>query len=130
MTYFTAHTQLDELKQALENEPEAHLIICFCAQWCRTCQQYQKDFKALAKQWPDHFFIWIDVEELPELLGDEDVEDFPTLQIQTSKGTVFFGAMLPHSEHLDRLLRDFQHQDLPPVSTGPGDLRQLITTAT
>lgn len=130
MTYFNAHIQLAELKLALQNAPDAHIVICFCAEWCRTCQKYQDDFKALAEQWPEHYFVWVDVEELPELLGDEDVEDFPTLQIQTPEGVVFYGPMLPHSEHLDRLLRDFQHQDLNVINTGPGDLRQLITTTT
>src|SRR5690606_41819299 len=72
--------------------------------WCKTCQQYQPAFEALATQFPQACLIWIDIEEQPELLGDEDIEDFPTLLIQNENGTVFYGPMLPHIEHLERLV--------------------------
>ncbi len=129
MTYFNAHTQLGELKNALHNAPDKALVICYCAQWCRTCQQYQDSFIELAAQWPDYDFIWIDIEELPELLGDEDIEDFPSIQVQYGQKVVFFGTMLPHSEHLDRLLRDFHHQaEHASAKPSPGDLRALVAT--
>lgn len=49
-------------------------------------------------------FAWIDIEDQPEFLGDVDVESFPTLLVQDGERTVFFGTMLPHIGHLDRLL--------------------------
>lgn len=128
MTYFNARTELALLQKTLAAKPDATLVACFCAQWCKTCQQYQTDFQALAQQWPEHLFIWIDIEELPELLGETDIDDFPTLQIVGHEATLFYGPTLPHSEHLDRLLRH-----LPTTTSeahdGPADLRQLIAAA-
>lgn len=128
MALFTAHLDLPALAEHLNDHPDALLVACFCADWCKTCKQYQPAFEALAAQWPQACLIWIDIEEQPELLGDEDIEDFPTLQIQNENGTVFYGPMLPHIEHLERLLRSVSAQSAT-VQGGPGDLRALVAAA-
>ena len=51
------------------------LVACYCAAWCDTCTQYRGKFEALALARPDVAFAWIDIEEHPEYLGDEDDED-------------------------------------------------------
>jgi len=53
----------------------------------------------------DRVFVCVDIEDEPEWLGDEDVENFPTLGIQYQGRTLFFGTMLPHIGHLERLLQ-------------------------
>lgn len=128
MALFTAHLDLPALAGHLNSHPDALLVACFCADWCKTCKQYQPAFEALAARWPQACLIWIDIEEQPELLGDEDIEDFPTLQIQNENGTVFYGPMLPHIEHLERLLRSVSAQSAT-VQGGPGDLRALVAAA-
>jgi thiol-disulfide isomerase/thioredoxin len=125
---FNAQHDLPALAAHLQAEPDAMLIACFCAEWCKTCQQYQPAFEALATQFPQACLIWIDIEEQPELLGDEDIEDFPTLLIQNENGTVFYGPMLPHIEHLERLVHSISERS-PVLDTGPGDLRALVAAA-
>src|SRR3546814_6083877 len=63
-------------KPALLNrlqQDDGLIIACYCAAWCDTCTEYRPQFDALADKWPDHAFVWIDIEESPELLDDEDV---------------------------------------------------------
>ena len=49
--------------------------------------------------------MWADIEDYPELLGEEDVENFPTIAIVQGKNVRFLGTLLPHIEHLNRLIQ-------------------------
>jgi len=103
MTIFNPLLDLSALARRLNREPGL-VIACYCAQWCDTCRQYLADFQALAEKWPQHTFVWIDIEDSPELLGEEDIENFPTLAIQGPERTLFFGTLLPFISHLDKLI--------------------------
>ena len=70
-------------------------VICLCAQWCGTCRDYRAGFDALAAQFPQVGFDWLDIEERADELGDIDVENFPTLAVFRGEMPVFFGASLP-----------------------------------
>ena len=76
------------------------LVACLCAAWCDTCVAYRPGFEALASRFPRAEFRWVDIEEQEDL----DVENFPTIVVQKGKETLFDGVMLPHHEHLQRLL--------------------------
>ena len=95
------------LANALE-QPELTVVLCFCAAWCDACKAYQPKFEALGQQHPDSCFIWADIEDYPELLGDEDVENFPTIAIMQGEHARFLGTLLPHIEHLNRLIQAMQ----------------------
>ena len=69
----------------------------------------------------------IDIEDEPEFLGDEDVENFPTLLVRAGGRTLFYGAMLPHIEHLDRLLRKLRSDD-PEIATRLPDMAQVLAS--
>jgi thiol-disulfide isomerase/thioredoxin len=101
------------------------LVACFCAAWCDTCEVYRPKFQELSQALPQHVFAWIDIEDHPELLGNEDVENFPTLLVQIGSKTVFYGPMLPHITHLERLLGHLQ-QDSVAVYTALPDVRALL----
>lgn len=105
---------------------EKWLVACFCAAWCDTCAQYRPKLAALAEQYPDRVFAWIDIEDHPELLGDEDVENFPTLLVQSGSRVLFYGTMLPHIGHLERLLESLS-SDSPAVVTQLPDLPAMLT---
>jgi thioredoxin 1 len=110
---------------------EALLVACLCAEWCGTCREYLPRFTELAAAWPQHVFVWVDVETHPELLDDDDIEDFPTLLIQSASATRFYGPMLPHIGHLDRLLQaiaaDPNGADVAPAAPG---MRRSLASAT
>ena len=92
-----------EIRERLSG-PADLLVACYCAAWCDTCTLYRDRFDSLATQHPEHAFVWIDIEDHPELLGEEDVENFPTLAIERQGTVLFFGTMLPHIQQLERLL--------------------------
>jgi len=119
---------LATLHQRLQATPPELVVVCYCAAWCKTCTAYQPLFTALSQDYPHYAFVWVDVEENEELLGDADVEDFPTLLLQSSRGTLFFGSVLPHIEHLQRLV---DHAAEMPVlnNTGPGIFSDLVAAA-
>ena len=109
------------------DDPKTVLVACLCAEWCGTCREYQPKFEELSEQMPDHVFLWVDVEEHPELLDDEDIEDFPTLLVQDGERTLFYGTMLPHIGHLERLLQSLQTDAPPPHLPGAPELRRSLT---
>lgn len=80
------------------------VIACLCAAWCGTCTQFRAGFDALAERHPDKRFVWIDIEDRADLVGDIDVENFPTLLIQQGDAVAFFGTVLPDAKLADRLL--------------------------
>ncbi len=98
-------------------------VACYCAAWCRTCDAYRPALQALAAEMPQWTFIWVDVEDSPEWLGDEDITDFPTLLVQDAQGTRFWGTQLPYAEHLRRLLQGAAQ--LPASQDGPGRIEAL-----
>ena len=49
------------------------VVACLCAGWCDVCKQYRAGFDALAEQYPDQQFVWIDIEDQSDLIGDLDV---------------------------------------------------------
>ena len=89
---------------------DAFLVICLCAEWCGTCRDYRPGFMALAESFPETRFQWLDIEEHAEAIGDLDVENFPTLFIQRGDSILFYGTMLPHLNHLRRLIETYQEQ--------------------
>lgn len=103
---------LPQLAARLQHATQANswLVACLCAAWCGTCREYRQPFAALSQRYPDACFVWIDIEEHPDALGDLDVENFPTLLIQPAgldgqaKPAGFFGTVLPHADLLARLL--------------------------
>lgn len=81
------------------------IVACLCAQWCGTCGAYRAAFESLAVRHPGVHFVWIDIEDQADVVGDLDVDNFPTLLIQRDDIVAFFGTMLPDPALADRLLQ-------------------------
>ena len=81
------------------------VVACLCAAWCSTCSSYRASFERLAARHPDKTFVWIDVEDQADVVGDLDVENFPTLLLQRRDKVAFFGTMLPDPMLADRLVQ-------------------------
>jgi len=84
---------------------DAWIVACLCAAWCGTCGTYRSAFDTLAARHPDKTFIWIDIEDQADVVGDLDVDNFPTLLIQRHDTVAFFGTMLPDPALADRLVK-------------------------
>ena len=111
--------------------PVPLLVACLCAQWCRTCEAYRDTFAAthagLERGHPGATrFAWVDVEDESELVGELDIEDFPTVLIARGDEVLFFGTVMPHAQTLDRLVRSAL-EDAPAVTADalPADVRAL-----
>ena len=79
-------------------------VFGLCAQWCGVCRDWRSAFEAAAMRHPQHRFVWIDIEDQADLVGDLDIETFPTLLVGTSTRVLFFGTIEPTPVLIDRLL--------------------------
>lgn len=79
-------------------------VVCLCAAWCGVCRQYEPEFSALQSKFPRVRFVWMDVEDEEDLMGDVDVETFPTLLIGKAEQALFLGPLLPQIKVLERLI--------------------------
>jgi protein-disulfide isomerase-like protein with CxxC motif len=82
-------------------------VACLCAAWCRTCENYRQVFEAACAELPQDGLHarWIDIEDEADLVGDLDIETFPTLLIADEKQVRFIGPLTPQPETLRRVLR-------------------------
>jgi thioredoxin 1 len=84
-------------------------IACLCAAWCRLCEAYEVVLeKVLSELMTDGVRLrrhWIDIEDDAEVVGDFDVETFPTLVVIDAHDVRFAGPLTPHPDTLRRLLR-------------------------
>ena len=108
------------------------LVACLCAAWCRTCDAYRDTLAAtrdaLARAHPEAAlrFVWVDIEDEAALIGDLDVEDFPTLLVARGAAVLFFGPVLPHAQTVDRLVRGLlEHPAALPLVGLPADVVAL-----
>jgi hypothetical protein len=112
---------------------EPLLVACLCAQWCRTCDAYRdtlaatRDAMRLRHPGAAARFVWVDIEDESDLVGDLDIEDFPTILLARGDQVLFFGPVLPHAQTLDRLVRNALDTELPPLpaATLAPDVRAL-----
>lgn len=99
-THGTVRNQLDD---------GAWCVACMCAAWCDVCVAFRGSFEALAALHPDLLFVWIDIEDEADLVGDIDVENFPTLLIQRADQVCFFGPVEPDTRSIERLIQAQTH---------------------
>ncbi len=94
------------------------LLACLCAAWCRLCDGYAQvldDTAArLRADWPALVVRWIDIEDEAELVGDFDVETFPTLVLLRGDELLFAGALTPQPPVLLRVLTQALRAPAPP----------------
>lgn len=88
------------------------IVACFCAHWCGACRGWRPTFETLAEKYPDIVFLWIDIEDHADLLGDLDVENFPSLLIQYGNIVNFFGCIHPDAGVAERLLKSQLDTDI------------------
>ncbi|MDP1655990.1 MAG: thioredoxin family protein [Hylemonella sp.] len=81
-------------------------VVCLCALWCGVCRTYQPLFESLQVQFEGAArFAWLDIEEESELLGEIEVENFPTLLLLQGSTPLFFGPLTPQAGMLTQLVQ-------------------------
>jgi thioredoxin 1 len=98
--------ELDNREQvAAALQGDGWVVACLCAAWCGTCGSYRTAFEALAARHPDKTFVWIDIEDQADVVGDLDVENFPTLLVQRADTVAFYGTVLPDAAVAERMVQ-------------------------
>ncbi|MEO6015882.1 MAG: thioredoxin family protein [Polaromonas sp.] len=87
-------------------------VVCLCADWCGLCRDYREVLKQVAMRYPDSRFAWLDIEDQADLVGDLDIETFPTLLVADGEGVFFLGPLTPHADTLSRLLGSLEGPDV------------------
>jgi len=100
-------------------------IVCLCADWCGLCRDYEAVVAQMAARYPAFRFAWLDIEDQSDLVGDIDVETFPTVLMADAQGTRFFGPLTPQANTLARLLDSLQSASLQVAPLAP-ETRQLL----
>jgi thioredoxin-like negative regulator of GroEL len=84
-------------------------LLCLCAAWCRLCDDYaavfQQVVELLRADWPLLRARWIDIEDEAELVGDLDIETFPTVVLLAGAELRFAGTLTPQATTLERVVR-------------------------
>ncbi len=88
-------------------------VACLCAAWCHVCNDWRHEFEAVLAS-AGVPARWIDIEDDEDLLGDIEVDDFPTVLIVRDGAPVWFGVIAPRAEALRRRL--LAAREAPPLS--------------
>lgn len=108
-----------DLKTAQPLAGDTRLVICLCAQWCDTCREFREGFARLADKDADAAYVWLDIEDDSALVGDLDVENFPTLAVFRGAAPLFYGVTLPQEGLVQRTLAALGSADARPVEVPP-----------
>ena len=94
------------------------VVVALCAQWCTTCREFRAALEHLGVGASRRVVVWVDIEDDADLLGDLDLETFPTLAVFVNADLRHFGAVLPQASLVDRLIADaatLRARDAPEV---------------
>jgi thioredoxin 1 len=83
------------------------VVLALCADWCGTCRDFQQVLQRLAEARPEIVFAWADIEDDAELVGDIDVESFPTLAVFRAGQALHYGVSLPQEGLVARMIDAF-----------------------
>ena len=100
-----------------------------CAQWCGVCRDWRVAFDTVAARHPQDRFVWIDIEDQADLVGDLDIETFPILLVGSSERVLFFGTVLPAQLLFTRLLASLDGSAHPHSSPQSVALLQRLVAA-
>jgi len=92
-------------------EGDELLVACLCATWCKTCTEFRDTFDKLAKQSIGAKFVWLDVEDDSALVGDIEIENFPTLAVFRGDRPLFYGVTMPQEGVVARTLASLTRED-------------------
>lgn len=101
-------------------------VVCLCAAWCHVCRDYGAVFASAFG--PEVTTHWIDIEEQTELMGEYEVEQFPTVLVFDVERTYFAGPVRADALTLGRLLENCERLAAEQASSRhvPTDVHALV----
>jgi thioredoxin len=106
---------------------DALLVVCLCAAWCKTCTEFRDTFDRLAGGIAGATFVWLDVEDDSALVGDIEIENFPTLAVFRGARPIFYGVTMPQEGVVARTLASLGQDDRDAVAV-PDEIAGLPET--
>jgi thiol-disulfide isomerase/thioredoxin len=105
---------LEETKKKRENHATIYVAIFLCARWCSVCRDFFLSCKTTAarysQQYPDTFFLYLDIEEDENITGDIDVDNFPTLLVFRNETLLHFKPIIAREEAMIQNLQILRGQ--------------------
>jgi len=92
-------------------DPDGLLVVCLCAAWCKTCTEFRGTFDRLAAENAGAKFVWLDVEDDNAVVGDIEIENFPTLAVFRGVKPLFYGVTMPQQGAVARTLAALSRED-------------------
>jgi thioredoxin-like negative regulator of GroEL len=92
------------------------LVVCLCAAWCDACSEFRDTFDKLAQSHQGAHFVWLDVEDDSALIGDVEIENFPTLAVFRGETPLFYGVTMPQEGVVARTLAHLSREHGNPVA--------------
>lgn len=121
----STHPDHRALLAARHDTPRHVVAAVLCAQWCTTCREFLPMLEALAARQPHCSWVWIDIEDDAALVGDVDVETFPTLAVYVDAELAHYGPVLPSAALVERLVTAAAPRH---VADAPDDITGLVRT--
>ncbi|HAT3776860.1 TPA: hypothetical protein I8621_004882, partial [Citrobacter freundii] len=94
MIYFP-EKNIHQIGTFILNNKKNKLVVCLCADWCNNCNEWKGIFTSLSEQYPDNLFIWLDIEQHPDMVYSVDLDILPVLLVQKNNNVLFLGAIQP-----------------------------------
>ncbi|WP_127958458.1 thioredoxin family protein [Serratia microhaemolytica] len=91
------------IKQQLERGKR--LVVGLCAAWCNNCEGWKKTLNTLAANHPTDCFVWLDIDEHPDMVAEVDLDVLPVLLIQQPEQVCYLGPVTPEPGVTERLLQ-------------------------
>ena len=105
-------------------DPARLVVVSLCADWCDTCKEFRDAFERIAAARPHVSFVWLDIEDDSAIVGDVDVENFPTLAVYRGGSVLHFGVSLPQEGTVARLV-DAMIERTTTLADAPDAVRDL-----
>lgn len=97
------------------------LVACLCTERCHKCDDWWGPFAMLANAFPSACFVWLDVDEHPDMVADiPGITAFPFLLVRTDLLRAL-GTVAPDHDTVKHLLTTH----LDPLSGSGGSIAQI-----
>ena len=104
-------------------------VFGLCADWCGVCREWRTVFNTVAAKHQNDRFVWIDIEDQEDLVGEVDIETFPTLLVGNSDDLLFFGPTQPSLPQLTWLLAGLDGSSKPTAGLATHALFERLKSA-